>query len=65
MILMTAKAGNKEKDMKVLLKLLAALFALFLGIVAIYWFNLDTKLVKAIEPFMTKHYDNLERDKRI
>jgi len=51
--------------MKVLLKLLAALFALFLGIVAIYWFNLDTKLVKAIEPFMTKHYDNLERDKRI
>lgn len=51
--------------MKGLLKAFAAVFALFLGIVAIYWFNLDTKLVKAIEPYMTKHYDNLERDRRL
>lgn len=51
--------------MKRLLKFAAAVFALFLGIVAIYWFNLDTKLVKAIEPLMTKHYDSLERDRRL
>lgn len=39
--------------------------ALFLTIVAIYWFNLDTKAVKAIEPMMIRHYDNLERSRSI
>lgn len=50
---------------KSLLKLAAVLIALFVGIVCIYWFNLDTKLVKFIEPYMTRHYDNMERDKRL
>ena len=45
-----------------LLIILAALFAL---VVMIYWFNLDTKLVKALEKPMMKHYDKLRRDHRL
>ena len=42
----------------------AALF-LFLLIVAVYWFNLDTKLVKALEKPLMRHYDELPRDHRL
>ena len=51
--------------MKVLLIILIVLAALFLLVAAIYWFNLDTKIVKALEKPMTKHYDNLKRDHRL
>ncbi len=43
---------------------LAALF-LFASVAAIYWFNLDTRLVKALEKPMTRHYDDLPRDHRL
>ena len=46
----------------IILIVLAALFAL---VVLIYWFNLDTKLVKALEKPMMKHYDKLKRDHRL
>ncbi len=39
--------------------------ALFLVTVAVYWFNLDTKLVTLIEKPMMKHYDEMERDHRL
>ena len=42
----------------------AALF-LFLLIVSVYWFNLDTKLVKALEKPLMRHYDELPRDHRL
>ena len=48
--------------LRIVLIVLAALFAL---IVLIYWFNLDTKLVKALEKPMMKHYDALKRDNRL
>ena len=51
--------------MKALLIILIVLAALFLLVAAIYWFNLDTKIVKALEKPMTKHYDNLKRDHRL
>jgi len=51
--------------MKIVRKMLLTLLVAFAAIVSIYWFNLDTKLVKAIEPFMTKHYDEMERDRRL
>ena len=57
------KAGEKMK--KKILRLLALPFSLFILSVAIYWFNLDTKLVKLLEKPMMKHYDGLQRDKRI
>ena len=37
----------------------------FLLTFLVYWFNLDTKLVKKLFPVFTKHYDNMERDKRL
>ena len=46
----------------IILIVLAALFAL---VVLIYWFNLDTKLVKLLEKPMAKHYDKLKRDHRL
>ena len=30
-----------------------------------FWFNLDTKLVKALEKPMMRHYDRLPRDHRL
>ena len=51
--------------MKILIILLAAAAAFFLITFGIYWFNLDSKLVKAIFPAMTKHYDSLQRDRRL
>ena len=51
--------------MKLLKTVLTAAFFLFALIVAVYWFNLDTRLVKALEKPMTRHYDNLPRDHRL
>ena len=44
---------------------LAVLLFLFASVVAAYWFNLDTRLVKALEKPLMRHYDNLERDHRL
>ena len=38
---------------------------MFVSIVSVYWFNLDTKLVKALEKPLTRHYDDLPRDHRL
>ena len=54
-----------NKFCKMLRVSLAAGFGFFLFTVAAYWFNLDTKLVKALEKPLTKHYDNLPRDRRL
>lgn len=51
--------------MKALIIVAVVLIALFLFVVAAYWFNLDTKLVKALEKKMMKHYDDMERDHRL
>ncbi len=56
------KAGD---IMKTFLKVLTALFALFIVTVIVYWFNLDTKLVKTLEQPLMKHYDSLPRDHRL
>ena len=57
------KAGDCV--MKFLKTALAILLFLFASVVSIYWFNLDTRLVKALEKPMTRHYDNLPRDHRL
>ena len=36
--------------------------ALFTGTFIIYFFNLDMKLTAAMEPWLLKHYDRIERD---
>lgn len=51
--------------MKALLIIAIVLAALFLLTILIYWFNLDTKAVHALQNAMTKHYDSIKRDKKI
>ncbi len=51
--------------MKAIKIILGALSAFFTLTVFIYWFNLDTKIVKAIEKPMMDHYDNMQRDNRL
>ena len=46
-------------------KLLIAFGAALAATQLIYWLNLDTKLVKALEKTMTAHYDGLPRDHRL
>jgi len=51
--------------MNILLLTFMILFLLFVVTFTIYWFNLDMKLIYKITPFMKKHYDNIDRDRKI
>ena len=48
--------------MKFLLRLLLFALGFFVVTFTVYFFNLDMKLTAAIEPFLLKHYDKIERD---
>ena len=51
-----------KKICKFFLKLIGILFLLFAGLFAIFFFDLDGKLLfHVVEPFLKKHYDNMER----
>lgn len=51
--------------MDVILIIAAVIVALFLITFAIYWFNLDMKLIRKVYDLLQKHYDNMKRDKRL
>ena len=51
--------------MNIFLIILAVIVGLFLLTFTIYWFNLDMKLVRFVYDKLQKHYDNMERDKRL
>ena len=51
--------------MDILLIILAVIVALFILTFAIYWFNLDMKLVRKVYDLLGKHYDNMKRDKKL
>ena len=51
--------------MNIFLIILAVLFALFVLTFAIYWFNLDMKLVRKVYDILQKHYDKMKRDKKL
>ncbi len=51
--------------MDIFLIILAVIVALFLVTFAIYWFNLDMKLVRKVYDLLGKHYDNMKRDKKL
>ncbi len=51
--------------MDVFLIILAVIVGLFLLTFAIYWFNLDMKLVRKVYDWLQKHYDNMKRDKKL
>lgn len=48
--------------MKKLIKLLGLLLGLLSGLFAVYYFNLDMKLMRSVVlPFLDKHHDSVER----
>lgn len=51
--------------MEIFLIIFAVVFALFLLTFAIYWFNLDMKLVRKVYDLLQKHYDKMKRDKKL
>ena len=51
--------------MDIILIILAVIVGLFLLTFAIYWFNLDMKLVRKAYDLLGKHYDNMKRDKKL
>lgn len=51
--------------MEVLLIILAVIVGLFLLTFAVYWFNLDMKLVRFVYDLLQKHYDTMKRDKKL
>lgn len=49
----------------VLLIIAIVLVCLFVLSFVIYFFNLDMKLLSALEPLFIKHYDKIKRDKHL
>lgn len=53
------------KFVKLIGKLLAALLGLFGVTFAVYWFNLDMKLVRRLYDWLQTHYDELKKDRKL
>lgn len=51
--------------LKAILIILLVILCLFVLTFAIYWFNLDMKLINKIYFALQKHYDNMKRDRRL
>ncbi|MBQ7294804.1 MAG: hypothetical protein IJW86_01275 [Clostridia bacterium] len=52
--------------MDVVLIILAVILCLFILTFAIYWFNLDMKLVRIVYDWLwKKRYDKMKRDKKL
>lgn len=52
--------------MNVVFIILAVILALFVITFAVYWFNLDMKLVRVVYDWLWKHrYDKMKRDKKL
>jgi ABC-type phosphate transport system permease subunit len=55
----------KKAVLKVLLKIVAIVFSLFVVTFVVYFFNLDMKLTAAMEPILFKFYDKVKRDQHL
>ena len=56
---------QRRTNMEILFIILGVILALFLITFAIYWFNLDMKLVRVVYDWLQKHYDKMKRDKKL
>ena len=54
-----------QSKMEIFLIILGVIVGLFVITFAIYWFNLDMKLIRKVYDFLQKHYDKMKRDKRL
>ena len=51
-----------KKFFKVIFKIFKILLAVYTGLFAVFFFDLDGKFIfKYVEPFLVKHYDSMER----
>ncbi len=50
---------------KALIIILIVIAVLFVLTFSIYYFNLDMKLVRKIYDMLGKHYDNIEKDRKL
>ncbi|MBQ8030005.1 MAG: hypothetical protein IJ260_00490 [Butyrivibrio sp.] len=49
-----------------ILKIIVIVVAVLFGVTfTVYMFNLDMKLTAAIEPWLLKHYDKIDRDQHL
>lgn len=51
--------------LKALIIILIVIAVLFVVTFSVYFFNLDMKLVRVIYDKMQKHYDNMEKDRKL
>lgn len=51
--------------MDIFLIILAVVAGLFLLTFAVYWFNLDMKIIRKVYDLLQKHYDKMKRDKKL
>lgn len=51
--------------MEIILIILGVILALFVITFAIYFFNLDMKLIRKVYDLLGKHYDTMKRDKKL
>lgn len=51
--------------LKALLIILIVILILFIVTFTVYFFNLDMKIVRKIYELLGKHYDNLEKDRKL
>ena len=56
---------QRRTNMEVLFIILGVILALFIITFAIYWFNLDMKLIRVVYDALQKHYDKMKRDKKL
>ena len=52
-------------NMEIILIILGVILALFVVTFAIYFFNLDMKLIRKVYDLLGKHYDTMKRDKKL
>ncbi len=50
------------KAIKIIMTVMLGFFAVT---IPVYWFNLDTRLIKILEKPMMNHYDSMPRDNRM
>ncbi len=51
--------------LKVFLIIAIVLLILFVLSMVVYFFNLDMKMMAAVEPLLAKHYDKIKRNRKI
>ncbi len=51
--------------LKALIIILIVIAVLFVVTFSVYFFNLDMKLIRVVYDKMQKHYDNIEKDRKL